>query len=557
MLELLGVALALQMGQPTVDSAALLRTARAAQARFENIRRANLPRLAGDPGHPCHANIGRFCSWSDRSDTLPPPESPKIAAARAELLARLDSVIAMLPGDPWAYGQRTRYLLEAGKATQAAELAAICAAERWWCAALGGLALHVAERYHAADSAFTIALDSMPASVRCRWTDLSDVLDRRLARELGKSSCEERERIAGRLWLLAKPVWWIPGNDMKSEHLARETMARIQYAAASTYSLRFGEDNHEMMVRYGWSEWYTLSDPGLRSLASPAFLLVTGHGREPSFSFFPAVSSLRNLRVAEGSWRHVDSLARSRYAPRYLKEISALPHQLIRQRRGDTSVIVVAFRLADTVLARDESRGTALFALHGSTVLEQNRPVAFDRGELVALLLPVPRDTVVASIEILGDTSRRLSRARYTVDPLPCERVCLSDLLLFEPATAADTSLEIALTKALTEPRHRGSRQLAVYWELYAAPAGDAEFALTMRPVNVGRLRRLATRMRLAPERSPVSLRWRAEPGSPTDARSVVLRFPETARGDYRVVLTITTADGRTLRAEREIELTR
>lgn len=556
MLELIGMAFALQMAQPAVDSAAVLRTGRAAQARFENIRRANLPRVMGDPGHPCHANIGRFCSWTDRSDTLAPKEPPKIGAARTELLARLDSVIALLPGDPWAYGQRTRYLIEAGRLADAAALAGSCTAERWWCAALGGLALHVAERYHAADSAFTLALDSMPASLRCQWTDVSDVVDRRLARELEKRTCAERERIANRLWLLARPVWWIPGNDARSEHLARETMARIQYAGASTYSLRFGDDNHEMMVRYGWSEWYTLNDPGMRSLSSPAFG-VSGHGREPSFSLFPAVASLRNLRVTPGSWRFQDSLARSRYAPRYLKEITPLPHQLIRQRRGDTSVIVVAFRLADTVLARDESRGTALFALHGMTVLDRNHPIVFDRGEIAALRLPVPADTVVASIEILGDSSRRLSRARYTVDPLPCERVCLSDLLFFEPATSADTTLEAALTKALTEARHRSGRRLAVYWELYSAPAGDAEFALTMRPMNVGRLRRLATRMRLTPERSPVSLRWRAAPGSPMDARTVVLRFPETARGDYRVVLTVTTADGRTLRAEREIELIR
>ena len=556
MVGLIGIALAVQMGQPALDSAALLRSARSAQSRFESIRRGNLPRLAGDPGRPCHASIGRFCSWKSPSDTLPPKEPPKIAAARAELLARLDSVIAILPGDPWAYGQRTRYLIEAGKATDAAALAGSCAADRWWCAALGGLALHVAERYHGADSAFTIALDSMPAPLRCQWTDLREVLDRPLARELEDIPCEERERIAGRLWMLAKPVWWIPGNDARSEHLARETMSRIQYAAASTYSLRFGDDNHELMVRYGWSEWYTLSDPGMRSLSSPAFG-VTGHGREPSFSFFPAVASIRNLRVTQGSWRYRDSLGRSRYAPRYLREVTPLPHQLLRLRRGDTSVIVVAFRIADTVLARDESRGTALFALHGTTLFDRNQPTVFDRGEIAALQLSVPRDTVVASVEILGDTSRHLSRARYTVDPLPCERPCLSDLLLFEPVTTADTTLEAALTRALTEARHSSSRRLAVYWELYSAPAGDAEFALTMRPVNVGRFRRLATRMRLASERSPVSLRWRAAPESPLDARSVVLRFPETARGDYRVVLTVTTPDGRTLRAEREITLTR
>src|SRR6185503_17021854 len=111
----------------------------------------------------CDARIGRYCYWYDSTETPVVPEPREIGAARETLLAALDSAAARSPTAGWIAGQRTRYLLEAGRFGEAVDAARRCGAERWWCAALEGLALHASEDYAHADSAFSIALDLMPA----------------------------------------------------------------------------------------------------------------------------------------------------------------------------------------------------------------------------------------------------------------------------------------------------------------------------------------------------------------------------------------------------------
>ena len=53
--------------------------------------------------------------WDGRGDGWEPdPEPEAVAAARGDLLHSLDSLAAILPGDRWIFGQRIRYLVEAG-----------------------------------------------------------------------------------------------------------------------------------------------------------------------------------------------------------------------------------------------------------------------------------------------------------------------------------------------------------------------------------------------------------------------------------------------------------
>jgi hypothetical protein len=67
-----------------------------------------------------------------------------VIAARARLLATLDSIGALLPGDRWILGQRVRYFMEAGRPLAADSMAVQCAgrtavsATASWCLALAG-----------------------------------------------------------------------------------------------------------------------------------------------------------------------------------------------------------------------------------------------------------------------------------------------------------------------------------------------------------------------------------------------------------------------------------
>lgn len=548
--------LVLQVASADGAGAKLVRDARAAQSRFEGIRRMHMPRdRTGGSGGRCDARIGRYCYWYDSTETKPVPEPKRITEARAALIASLDTAAARSPGDAWIQGQRARYLIEGGRANDATAHASACRAERWWCAALAGLALHVAERYVAAESAFAVALGEMPAPQRCEWTDVRLLVNDRLARELSRTSCDERARLGERLWTLSQPLWSTPANDLRTEHFARLTMAHILARSANAHGMSFGADSRELMLRYGWTEWYTRDDPTPGLSMSPG---VIGHDREPSYAFIPEMSSLRTVpRLTPASWRLREAAARARYAPRHIKGASVLPHQLVRFPRHDSMLVAVAFSIGDTALARDSvAAHLAVYANSALRVSERPRSSREDRGA-VTMTVTVPRDTVIASIEAVGEVTRRMARARYTVEPLPCDASrCVSDLLLFDGSGGANADIDRALSRAITTKTFSVQRPLGVHWEIQGIPEGDpAWLSLTIVPARISLARRVATRLHLAAELTPVRLRWQATVLKEHHAQSVTLRLPPNARGVYRVVLTVEPAGRSPLTTSREIEL--
>lgn len=547
-------ALLLQLlAAPAPQDPRMLRDARAAQVRFEGLRRMHLPRdRSGSPGSACDARIGRFCYWYDSTEAPVVPEPRRISEARSSLLAFLDSASARNPSDGWLAGQRIRYLIEAGRSDAAVVAARACQAERWWCAALEGLSLHVSERYVAADSAFAAALREMPEAQRCAWLDLSGVAPERLTRELSRATCDERSRLADRLWMLGQPLWSTPGNDLRTEHFARLTMATILPRSATAHGMSWGDDSRELLLRYGWAEWFTRQDPDLGlSTLSPR---ITGHDREPSYSLFPEVQSVASpARLDASSWRLRAPVARSRYAPRHIKRLSALSHQLVRFPRGDSTLLAVAYAVTDTALTHDSISGA--IGLYGESGLRVHRSAGGPHGLLSAL---VPSDTLVMSVEVLGTRSKRAARARYTIEPLACGGAwCLSDLLLFDPSRGyVGTDVDLVLPEALTEARVSTRGTLGVLWEIQGMPSMEPIWlSLTVEPLPVGLARRIANRLHLAPKADRVRLRWQSSQPRSSRVENVTLRLPTKARGKYRVVLTVEPPNGPALSASRDIEL--
>jgi hypothetical protein len=530
-----------------------LRDARSAQMRFESVRRMHLPRdwSRGSSGS-CQTRIGRYCYWYDSTESPAAPEPREIADARAKLLAVLDSAAARSPGDGWVAGQRTRYLIEAGRPDDAASAARAgqCRAERWWCAALEGLSLHVAERYAAADSVYAIALRAMPPAQQCEWLDLRLLVSDRLRHELDRASCDERAKLVDRVWTLSQPLWSTPGNDLRTEHFARLTMAAILSRSANAHGMAWGDDSRELLLRYGWSDWYTRYESGTGIYDSPT---ITGHDREPSYFFFPDAESIDAARrVAPGAWHFRDPLARTRYAPRHLKGLRDLTHVLARFPRGDSMLVAVAYRTRDTALARDSIKAYVATYRGGELRITEPRESA--------LTLMIPNDTMVASIEVRGSASKHAERARYTVDPLARSNGwSVSDLLLFDPAKCDSASVpERILPGAIADMRFGTTSAIGVFWEIESPLTPQPVWmSMTVEPVHVGFARRLATRLRLAPELAPVRLHWQSVVQRPLEGHSVTLRLPPTARGRYRVILTIDRPDGPSLSASREIVVDR
>ena len=531
--------------------AKLLRDARVAQARFEGLRRMNLPRdWGGGYSGRCDAQIGRYCYWFDSTESPPRPEPKQITDARAKLLAFLDTVAARNPTDGWVAGQRTRYLIEGGRPDDAVSAAKACRAESWWCAALGGLSLHVAERYLASDSAFAVALQDMGERQRCEWLDIRVILSDNLAREFARATCADRGRLADKLWTLGQPLWSTAGNDLRTEHFSRLTMAAMQAGTANPYGMFWGNDSREMLLRYGWPEWFTQHESATGAFTTPS---TTGHDREPSYYFFPDVpAAAAQPRLSDQSWNLRQPTARTRYAPRHLKAMSALSHQLVRFPRGDSMLVVVAIRIFDTSLAREA------FAERLATYRKSELRVGVRQHVGGLLQMTIASDTTVFSIEAYGDSTKRAARARYTIDPLPCSAgQCLSDLLLYDPARGySGSDATLAMNEALTDLQLPAGSPLGLLWELqHTGKSEDGWMSVTVEPIHVSVVRRLATRLHLTPRPAPVTLSWQTMVRDGTWPESVVLRLPANARGKYRVVLEIRTRSRPTTTASREIEL--
>ena len=111
--------------------------------------------------------------------------------------------------------------------------------------------------FAAADSAFSIALDEMPAPMRCHWLNLAPLLDDDVRGTYRKMSCTERETVDARIWWVADPLYMTPGNERRTEHFSRILHTLLQQEAVNTYGLSWGGDLAELILRFGWAEKWT------------------------------------------------------------------------------------------------------------------------------------------------------------------------------------------------------------------------------------------------------------------------------------------------------------
>jgi hypothetical protein len=531
------------------DSQTILRAARRAQGEFELTRRWHLP--SAPPVERCDERVGRFCYWHGDDPAERPAEPERIRRARDALLATLDSLATLLPGDGWVAGQRVRYLVEGGRTRDAVLAAEACRAALWWCWALGGLARHAAAEFPAADSVFDAALGLMPPDERCRWSDLSPLVEGDLAKRYRALACEERAGLEARLWWLARPLWSQPGNDRRSAHFARLTMVHLMRDARTAYGLAWGRDLADITVRYGWPLWWTQVPP--RATGTVADAAVTGHEATPGFHFLPPTrAALDPAAAREEDFTLRAARPRERYAPSYAKAFTAPAHQSAVFRRGDTALVVAAYDLtADTPFARAPLAAALVLARD-----ERTRPVvarrdhAPPRGVLLAAGAWAP---LLLSLEVTTPERHHVARARYGWrPPAPERRVSSSDLLLFAADDSLPTTLEQVAPHALGSRAVPSDRQLGLYWELYGLGSGGSGRGVVTTAVSVLPLKRgflgLGRRKR-------VRLEWQDHPErvDGIGARTLRLDLSGLAPGRYRVVLSVKPEDEPPVTASREI----
>ena len=552
--------LALLVASPVQrDSQAIVRHARHAQAEFEQTRRWYLPHEYASGR--CDERIGRFCYWhGDGSDEHPPPEPKPIGLARSRLVGVLDSAARLLPGDGWIAGQLVRYLVEDGRAQDALAAARACRATSWWCAALAGFALHAARDFAAADSAYRVALDSMPADERCRWTDVSVLLDGELARRYRSLGCADREVLAARLWWLAQPLLSVAGNDRRTEHFARITMTRLMRDARTAYGIAWSWDLDELTLRYAWPAWWAREEARPGQLDPDAG--VIGHEAAPGFHFIPdAHAVLDPSRARDDDWQPGTPGARERYQPTYTDTLVALPHQSAVFHRGDSALVVAAYDLSGDARFQGVALEAALLLAPDERTTPRVGRVSSvgPRGVVTAT---APWAPLLVSLEVIAPGTRRAARARYGWRPASSHgRAPLSEPVLFDAPDSLPTTLAAALPHALGSEEVRIDHKLGLYWELYGPdlPGQLVTTSVAVIPVKDGWLHRLAAAVGVAGKRKAVRLEWQEVPEErgALYGRALAIDLSGLTPGRYRLELTVRTAAGESETAGREIHVVR
>ena len=551
------------VSRPASDSASILGAARKAQNAFERVRRAHLPRTwTSSAGSRCDETIGRFCYWDDDDTneyTLPdtlPRESTRIVEARKTLLARLDSASARLPGDDWIAGQHVRYLIEAGAAADAETRARGCAATRWWCSALLGLAHHAAWRYAAADSAFAAALAAMPDTLRCEWTDLSHLLADSVRDGYARASCTDREAVNAWVWWLADPLLLREGNDRRTEHFARVTIERIQRGATSGYGVTWRDDLGQLLRRYGWPSYFARGVPQAGRSEPPG---IVAHHRSPSYHFIPDGDPLATLdRASAARWTLRPRRPRERYAPPYAT-FATLRQLTTLFRRGDSLLVVTAFDARDDTLMPSGPVTAALTvaASPGATPAQAIRHDAPRRGTLTVM---APDEPLLASIELVGGNRIHRDRLGVALASPATRTVRISDIGFFVAGDELPATIDGFLAVARASAVVRRDETLGLYWELYGLRRSDDEMMVRVQVIREGRswLRRAGERVGLVGRRRNTGFGWREDDrGGSIAARAIVVDLEGLDPGEYRIEVSLAHGSDAPIMASRRLEIVR
>jgi hypothetical protein len=547
---------------PTVDPR---ESGQLAQVRFETFRRANLPATRGRSSNRCEERVGRFCYWYDEISPPPEPEHASVVAAREQLVRTLDSLTRALPTDEWLTGQRVRYLDEAGRPDAALAAATECQAYGWWCIALRGFALHQLGRYADAEARWDSTLASMPAPLRCLWTDIGLYLDDDARRLYARSGCGsvQRDSLTARIWWLARPRYGRLGNDARSEHFARLTYAEFLRAAPSAYMFGFDEDERELLLRFGWARaWSRGPDIPMGVPGGGRTMSVVGHDPTPAYRYIPPQYVLNSPLSSDSTdWAVQLPPVVARYQPPYARRLFMLEHQQALFRRGDTALVVLAYDVR-RITARGSATLDASLVATPATLANAGITRRAEAPAQGTLVTRAPWGPLLMSAEVAAPDSSVLARARYGVRPPLAigARVSLSDLLFYEPYGAFPAALEEAIPHAIPTQRVRRGQTLGVFWETYGTnPSGELlTIALTVVPETEesGAMRRAARALRLSRESAPVSVGAQdvSARGSSRTARALELDISTLRPGDYLVQLEVTVGGQSTvIRADRRL----
>jgi hypothetical protein len=563
---------------PPPDSAALVREAGQLQAAFEEFRVDRIPPTPQTEASRCDVRIGRLCHWYGGARELDfPPEAPEVGRGRLELLSRLLE-IRDAAADPWVLGQIVHYLVEDGRLAQARRVAAECGlGHDWWCHALEGYVLHLTGDFPGAEAAFREAVDRLPDEEREAWTTPRFLLSPDGERAFRRASQEERERTWTRLWRFSDPLFLTEGNDRLTDHYARLVLARIRSRAANPFLLPWDRDLEEALIRYGreigWSRTRSATAafrPGLQDSRQ----VVSHHDPWSRGYLFPDEFLTAPAEIPPETWITAPREAHTWYAVPYAPDFRGLETQMARFRRGDSLLVVGAYRPepARLVAARPgpgreafsdwdpfgaaprrgdpdpelPAPGPAEAASSGTVqaglfLVEEDGHAVFrtlgdEREGVLTLLAPTGR--YVSSLELLDRDAGSAWRARQGVTQvtLPRGLAGISDLVLLREDAPIPTSLEEAVPLIRPGIRVQAEERFVLAWEVYGLQVEEpARITIGFTRGRPGFLRGVGEFLGVVEQAEPIEVTFDETGPDRIQVlfRAIQMQLPPLAPGEY------------------------
>jgi hypothetical protein len=331
-------------------------------------------------------------------------------------------------------------------------------------------------------------------------------------------------------------------------------MSRILDGTRAGYDIKWGDDLRELVLRYGWSRYWTIS-PRASSMDTRQGS-ISGHEASPNYHFFPASLKIDSaLSIGDSTWSLRDQYSAERYSPRMAQLVGELTPQIALFRRGDSVQVVAAYDVSrDTMFTGGTVQAALVLARD-----ERDQPIiselTLSRGFHSVTVDATPR---VLSVETWSPEKKRGARLRQSLW-LPRRgpnSIAVSDILLFDASPDA-SDLASILPHTLGSLDVAGDRKLGIYWEAYGLARPDSALPVSLTLTRVeGGLRRLAQAIGLGKRSSPLSIAWRETPSMGGIAtRSVVLDLSLIPRGRYKLKLELTPSGSPPVTAARMIEI--
>ena len=557
------------LGVGAVVLAVLPRMAAAGQTEWRNDLRGPVAAAIVDyysrghtiPGFTppdCLADEGHECYGGDHEDQ----RCRRVPRCRDEaevegFLSRLAQAARLLADDAHAVAQAVYAFARLGRHGAAAEIAAACGADEWWCALVRGMALHRSGRQTEAEAAFRAALPEADSALSCRLTGIEALLDGRDRGVYKGLTCAARRGFEDRFWWLADPLLSVAGNDRWTEHINRRFELLLHERLVDALRDRHPEWHETAVVRRGHEDSWSQARP--RRWTSR---------RAARYRFTPT-SAVSDGLVALSYELHASDSDEG-YTPGY-GPVSQLPVQFARFLEGDSLVVAAAADLGD---AFPSLGGSPPAAIPGGAIHTDEPPVATlvisdgpDHFPLVlgpvgvreraVFLAQIPPASIVAGLEVVAGDGP-VGRVRRGLDPLDLGTVGISDLLFFAPggegrveSPNVPTNQQLPRNRAEAAALMLGSESIAstdrvaVYWETYGlAPDEPFEVSVEVEGAPPGLAGRVLRAVGLGDAPTRAAIAWTEIATGAAHTRALVLDVSGLDQGEYALRIGIETQRG-------------